>query len=96
MLIAGAGEPGGLQLHSPEETEETVGPSEGGGNERETDEVQNQPFLTPFAEKSGFQRERESRTGICSHQIKLGRFILFPVVFGKEVVEKRDLRGGKD
>lgn len=26
MLIAGAGEPGGLQLHSPEETEETVGP----------------------------------------------------------------------
>lgn len=24
MLIAGAGEPGGLQLHSPEETEETV------------------------------------------------------------------------
>lgn len=30
MLIAGAGEPGGLQLHSPEETEETeetVGPS---------------------------------------------------------------------
>lgn len=59
MLIAGAGEPGGLQLHSPEEREETVGPSEGGGNERETDEVQNQPFLTPFAEKSGFQRERE-------------------------------------
>lgn len=41
-------------------------------------------------------RERESRTGICSHQIKLGHFILFPVVFGKEVVEKRDLRGGKD
>lgn len=38
---------------------------------------------------------RENRKHMCGLKIKLGHFSPIPVVFGKEVVEKRDQRGGK-